>query len=71
MSTELVGAITEIDGRKPTEIDPIGWSIDLDAVDALTVDENDDLRITFSTNGYQVQIEGSRRILVRKASQED
>ena len=71
MSLELVTAITAIDGREPTELDPIARSIDPDALDALTEAESEGLRITFSTNGYQVQIKGSSRILVRKSSQEE
>jgi len=65
-SIELTYAISEIEGIKPDEVDPSRWTIDLDALDSLTAERSGDVTVEFTTHGYRVQLDGSKRILLQE-----
>ena len=68
LSVTVVTAVSDALGAEPTAVDPLYWSIDPDALDALfesTVDESgSSVQVAFVHDGCSVAVRGDGEVLV-------
>lgn len=72
-SLAVVEAIAAIEGVDPTEVDPLGRTIDMDALDAIVQPPVDDadVQVSFLVHGYQVTVSSDGRLDLRRTDPDE
>lgn len=67
ISSEIVGQVAEREGVKATDLDPLFYSVDTDALDRLLEHENGEgpVHIEFTYCGYDIHVSSDGTVRVR------
>ena len=66
-SIAIVERLAELENRDPVAMEPLGASLDLDALDSLLSSASGDIEVTFDAYGWRVTVDGDGRIEANSA----